>query len=430
MRGRNEHTTRRKFLRAVGGLGAGAGTAGCQGLLNSSESDSPTPGKQTQESEVSESPNPQSLSIADQVSQRQYNAARTGVSETTPLEEPLEVVWEVEYEGTDEGRVYHQPIVADGTVFFAVQLGGSRYGYAVDATTGEVEWIREGFFPIAVDQRRLYALGIGETGSGVEIITETLDRQPLWTFTIEPLELEDRLSYLTLDANTVYILGSNLYAVDRSTGALKWVATAPGTVDGTSTYGYGMAASDDHVFLPRFSGYLYAVDSKTGDLQWWYRPPVLTEDRQPAVPAQVTPAVADAVVYGGSSDGRVYALDEKTGDQQWLTSLEHPLRSHTSLVVLNDLVIVSDKSGVVYGLDAGDGTILWRNKTDTSVHQSPLAISDTVYTFGRDQIWAIASDGTVSWDATLEPKRYLQGPPVIVDGFLFMPLRSRFICLR
>lgn len=413
-----EQTTRRDVLRAFAGIGAATSTAGCQGLFGSGSdaewTPSPEPPTETATPSLGDLSD---RSISGTVPQYQYNVAKTGFHPGTPPEKPLRVAWNWDH-GAVGGTVGFQPVISNGMVFFGTvspNIENQTVFYALDAVTGTEQWhqrvdrYRGG---VAVGEKRLYYLDAGN------VVAKTLAGRPLWTFT-----LSERLqgTLLALDEDTIYAGDVNIYAIDRFTGALKWRATGLQRSDGTA-----LAVADGRVYTPRFDGYTYAIDAATGDPLWWYRPPVLTEGRTPAVPRQVMPAVSDGVVYGGSTDGRLYALDAATGDQLWLTTVQHALSG--SIAIADDLVVANDDEGVVYGVDASDGTERWRRDTGDSLDFAPIIVGDTVCAFGFDRIWAFARDGTPTWSAPMVG--YPAGASVALDGFVFIPTRKGMVCLR
>jgi outer membrane protein assembly factor BamB len=121
--------------------------------------------------------------------------------------------------------------------------------------------------------------------------------------------------------NTIYLqdLSSNVYALDRATGALRWkhvfnrASVGPNGV----AYGYGMlfGATDRAAF---------ALDPATGHVLWVRK---LIRNRNEGI--DMAPTVYDGTVlvstipgnakafYAGNGDGIVYALDAHTGATKW-----------------------------------------------------------------------------------------------------------------
>src|SRR6185312_920000 len=120
---------------------------------------------------------------------------------------------------------------------------------------------------------------------------------------------------------TVYLqdLSSNVYALDRATGALKWQHTfnRPSVGPNGVAYGYGRiyGATESEAF---------ALDAQTGKLLWSRK---LIRNRNEGI--DITPQVFDNTVvvstipgntksfYKGNGDGIVWALDAASGRPKW-----------------------------------------------------------------------------------------------------------------
>jgi outer membrane protein assembly factor BamB len=78
-------------------------------------------------------------------------------------------------------------------------------------------------------------------------------------------------------------------------------------------------------------------------------------------PIVSSPAIADGVVYIGSSDGGLYAVDQETGQQKWKVMITEPVAS--SPAVAGGLVYFLTYDGVLYAVTADKGDIKWRFAT-------------------------------------------------------------------
>jgi len=78
-------------------------------------------------------------------------------------------------------------------------------------------------------------------------------------------------------------------------------------------------------------------------------------------PVIASPAIANGVLFIGSSDGVFYAIDENTGQQKWKVTLTDPISS--SPAVADNLVYFLSYDGVFYALTADSGEIKWRFAT-------------------------------------------------------------------
>src|SRR3569623_199190 len=94
-------------------------------------------------------------------------------------------------------------------------------------------------------------------------------------------------------------------------------------------------------------------------------------------------AVANGIVYVGSTDNHLYAFDAKTGAPVWQAATGAPIMS--SPAVANGVVYVGSNDGGIYALDAETGAIRWSMQTDGSPVASPVAVvGGLVYAGTRD----------------------------------------------
>ena len=109
-----------------------------------------------------------------------------------------------------------------------------------------------------------------------------------------------------------------IYAIDASSGKVKWTAHTQG---GGLLRGGGIystpAVAWGRVYLGSLDGRIYSFVEKTGELAW---------SHSTGAEVYPSPAVADTphsppTVYAGSQDKHFYALDARTGEVRW----EHPL---------------------------------------------------------------------------------------------------------
>ena len=118
-----------------------------------------------------------------------------------------------------------------------------------------------------------------------------------------------------VDSDTVYAqdLRSNVFALDRSGGALRWEHRFGNLNDGPN----GLALGDGRVYGATDSD-AFALDAKTGKLLWRRH---LTSAREQFV--NIAPVFWKGLVFLGTvgyppfGRGAVYALDAKTGDVRW-----------------------------------------------------------------------------------------------------------------
>jgi len=97
------------------------------------------------------------------------------------------------------------------------------------------------------------------------------------------------------------------------------------------------------------------------------------------------PAILDDNLLVGSAGGAIHDLDAKTGCIRWVYQATGPVR--TAPLAVRDgsryTVLFGDQSGWFYALDASDGKLLWKKKTDphdaARLTGAPVANNGIVY---------------------------------------------------
>ena len=376
------------------------------------------------------------------------DAAHSGVYRSAALEHFGGLQWRVQ----TEGMVQSSAALDGGTLYLG---SGDGKLYAIEALTGRERWR----FPTgrAISSTPAVARGLVFFGSRDNVFwavdarsgtqrwrLETGPDRPLpWGF-----ETGDLYTSSPAYADGVVYFGSGdgrVYAVDAGSGEVRWrfatggrVRSSPavvegrifvGSADGTlhaldartgrevwrfDTEGHGLesgkfgfdrrtiqssaAVAGGRVYFGSRDGFLYAVDAATGRLAW------RVDHRMSWV--NTSPAVADGVVYAGSSDERfLQAVDARTGRELWRLATERPVWS--SPAVAGGMVYVGDGSGTVYAVDRASGRERWRYKAGRRVFSSPV-IGDGLLYLGNDDggIYAIRGGPSplrraVFWDSSL-----------------------------
>jgi eukaryotic-like serine/threonine-protein kinase len=159
-------------------------------------------------------------------------------------------------------------------------------------------------------------------------------------------------------------------------------------------------------------------------------------------PIVSSPAVADGVVFIGSSDGGLYALNQDTGQQKWKVMITDPISS--SPAVANGFVYFLAYDGVFYALAADTGAIVWRFATGgerrfeaKGIHgltpsdqniadpmdlflSSPAVFNGRVYFGSSDgNVYALdAKTGIVQW--SFETKDIVHASPAIANDTVYV----------
>jgi len=187
-------------------------------------------------------------------------------------------------------RIQSSAAVSNGSVFF---VSYDSNLYCLDAATGQLKWKFK-----TEGERRFAAKHL----HGAEPASETMP-DPFDFFLSSPVV-----------SNGVVYFGSgdtNIYALDVSSGALKWKFKTGDVVHASP------ALANGALYVGSWDSYFYALDAATGAEKWRFK---TGEDpdihNQQGI--QSSAAVADGVVYFGCRDSNFYALDAATGEKLWV----------------------------------------------------------------------------------------------------------------
>ncbi len=322
-------------------------------------------------------------------------------------------LWEASA-GKGEGRIGARqgPTIADGRVYAAAVEGGVR---AFDLQTGAAIWHYESELPLS-----------GGPGVGDGIVA-------------------------------VGSLEGDVIALDAATGAEKWKAKVGNEVIAAPAIGQGL------VVVHSNDGRVTAFDAATGERRWFWNheQPTLTvrgasgvtlgpgyvfvgnddgtvsalslADGRPLWEATVaepegrseldrmadvdgTPVLEGAVLFATSYKGKTVAIEGPNGRVIWSSDSGGPGR----VGVGRDKVVVSDRNGVVFGLDKASGGGMWqqgalarRNLTSAAVHDDYAVVGD----FEGYLHWLKLDDGALAARIRASDEA-LRSAPVVSDGIL------------
>lgn len=228
-------------------------------------------------------------------------------------------------------RIASSPAVASGAVFFESYDGNL---YALDAASGTLKW------KFATGGEKRFA---GRNLHGTLPRGETMP-DPFDFFLSSPA---------VSDGNVYFGSGDgNIYALDASTGALKW-KFATGDVVHASP-----AIADRTLYIGSWDSWFYALDATTGTLKWRFK---TGEDAviHNQVGIQSSAGVADGVVYFGCRDSNLYAVDVKTGKQLWAFNNKGSWVISSPALQGGTVYAATSDTGLFYALDARTGAQLF-----------------------------------------------------------------------
>lgn len=217
----------------------------------------------------------------------------------------------------EDNRVIAGIALADGVAYVA---GANNRLYAVDALTGEVQWM------------------------------QTISRHPIWA---TPVVVGDVIYVASLD--------HTLYARDRASGEPLWEQDLGAMLAGTP------AVADGVLYIGTFNKEVVALDvSGRRPVEKW---------RAPAENAVWGgPTVRDGVVYFSDLSGGLYAVDAASGAQKWRVTPGGLLRA--SPAIAGDLLFIGDKDGRLHARRLADGSEAWTREVagGGQLYASPLVI--------------------------------------------------------
>ncbi len=195
------------------------------------------------------------------------------------------------------------------------------------------------------------------------------------------------------------------------------------------------------VYVGSGSGVMYALDERAGSSRW-------TADL--ASPIESSAAVANGFVYVGTRDGRLHALDATTGRQKWWVPtgavIPFPWGHESgdawtsSPTVANGLVLYGGGDGLLYGISARAGSVLWRARTGGRIRGTAAVVDKRAYIGSFDgsvyafdvttgkQIWRYDTEGTKlkSGDYGFD-RRSIQSSPSVSAGVVYVGARDGFL---
>jgi len=172
-------------------------------------------------------------------------------------------------------------------------------------------------------------------------------------------------------------------------------ATVPGLAEAWSFIRFGgfdssPALANGVLYVGSSDKNLYALDASTGAERWSFPIGNLVLS---------SPAVADGVVYTGADDGIFYALDAATGAKVWSVATGATYGTQSSPVVVNGVVFAGAGDSKIHALDAVTGAEVWSFTTGGQVSSSPAISQGVLYIGSSDQyVYALeTSTGAELW---------------------------------
>ena len=251
---------------------------------------------------------------------------------------------------TTDGPAPSTPAVADGTVYV-----GSYDGklYALNARNGAMRW------KFATGgERRFEAKGI----HGLQPKNQTM-ADPFDVFLSSPVVVAGAVYFGSGDGN--------LYAIDLTSGEMRWKFPTGDVVHASPAYADGV------LFFGSWDSYFYAVEAASGKEKWRFH-----GGEDPLVHNQIgfqsSPAVVDGVVYRGCRDARLYALDAATRKEKW--HFDNALSWVISSPAVTDgkVYFATSDSSFYHVVEAATGKPILKQQDKAYMFSSPAIAGDVV----------------------------------------------------
>lgn len=189
--------------------------------------------------------------------------------------------------------------------------------------------------------------------------------------------------------------------------------------------------NNNAVFFGSSKGIFYALDKITGVIKWQFNTSYAINS---------SPALYNSNVYFSDNKQSLYSLNATTGKQNWKlnfgTSLNYDWGFdyfYSSPTIINNAILTGAKDGFVYKVDATNGNVIWKFKTDGIVRSTP-AIDNNLVFFGDTEgvLYAVdLNDGKEIWrfktignglkneDFGFDRRAIISSPTVANDKIIF-----------
>jgi outer membrane protein assembly factor BamB len=194
-----------------------------------------------------------------------------------------------------------------------------------------------------------------------------------------------------------------LYAFDQRTGQVRWKRPVLHGVMAT------VLRRGPKVYALTLEDELLCLDVATGRTHWTRRSGAKITETDFAG-FMSAPVLDEARVYVGGQDGVVYALNADDGSMLWTQNVKAAV--NTPITRLGDSLYLATKENAIVRLDRRDGRILGQTSAGTHVFGPPTPVGDQVLALVTD----VEAKGDpqlmlVSYDATLARVQWSQRLP-------------------
>lgn len=333
--------------------------------------------------------------------QFQANAAHTGATTAAGPDGGGRIRW-----WSDTTGLSTAPVIEDGTVYAGSGLRHQSV-FAFDQATGERQWRA----PIDDDIERELVVGDGTvyaSAGGVYALDAETGEQ-------EWIDRVDTTRGVALEGDTVFASaggGGPIVALEADSGEERWsrdihTVTAPTVADGRV-----FAVGNDE---------LVAIDVKSGDTEW-----TETIDR-----AGGPPTVADGTVFVATR-GDLVAHDAASGEREWILEGSFrgtDLATMDGTLYLTGRQQEGDEwFSRVLAVDAATGDVDWIRDDDGLEAGSAVVTEEAVYVATSYRVYALDREtGDIEWWLRFQ---WPVGSPAVADGTLYVNVGGRLLAIE
>ena len=215
---------------------------------------------------------------------------------------------------------------------------------------------------------------------------------------------------------------STLYALNIETGKITWKFITKGEIRSE------VSVHNDDLYLLSGDGAVYCLDRKTGKQSWVFK--TEGEKKYPlfsfADYYQSAPVYENGIIYFGSGDHHIYAVNSLTGKLVWKFKTGSIV--HTTPLAHGKKIYAGSFDGNFYCLNTSNGKLIWKFKTVGQTYFPKGEVNGSAGIFGkmvffgaRDfNFYALdTAEGFCHWNTRFQ-RGWAVTTPVIKDSTLFI----------
>lgn len=288
-------------------------------------------------------------------------------------------VWRTTFEHM-KARICGVPLVEDGCIVFANTAGMCMCMSTEGPSEENMRWMWVNSERLSPEKRPILGCPIMATvgkkkvvllgGNGTFSATDFKTGNPLWTTSIEgycvtrPCVYEDKVYFGTW--------GCHFYALNLKTGKIEWSWTNGSTNDKFSPASVWPVASNGKAFIVAPDRYMTCLNAKTGEVVWRTNKHMVREN--------IGISADGNTVYARCMQDSVVAIDATTDTLRtiWKESAEYGYDHNPSMMIeMGNQIVFGTKNGLMHGVDAATGKVLWRHKIGNCLVNTICPLSNT-----------------------------------------------------